>query len=176
MVAIFLADGFEEIEALTAVDLLRRVKIDVRTVGVGSKKVRGAHNIYVEADTLIEDLDFNSVDMFVLPGGMPGTNNLKDCTLLREELLKAKDKWICAICAAPLVLGDLGLLEGRKCTIYPGMEEYLIGGKPKKDSVVIDGNIVTSRGPGKAMDFALTLVDILTDKKTRTNLERNLVL
>lgn len=179
MVGIFLADGFEEIEALTVCDLLRRKRIDVRLVSIyKEKRVKGAHGIEVACDETIEDFSFEKSNMLVLPGGMPGTNNLQDCQMLTNEITKANEegKWICAICAAPKVLGSLGILKGKKCTIYPGMEEYLIGGKALKDEVVIDGNIITSRGPGKAMAFALKIVEVLTDIDTRKKLEKDLVL
>lgn len=179
MIGIFLAEGFEEVEALTVCDILRREKIDVKLVSVTDEAVvKGAHGILVAADETIEKFDFDSADMLVLPGGMPGTNNLQDTKKLTDEILKANDegKYIAAICAAPKVLGALGILKGKKCTIYPGMEDYLIGGKPKKDEVVLDGNIITSRGPGKAMAFALAIVEILKGKDIRKKLEKDLVL
>lgn len=179
MVGVFLAKGFEEVEALTVVDILRRGGVDVETVSISKdKEVAGTHKINVQADTTIDAFDFDSCTMIVLPGGMPGTNNLNQCQKLREQI-KAFDeaeKYVAAICAAPLVLGDLGLLEGKKCTIYPGMEDRLIGGKPKKDSVVQDGNIITSRGPGKAMTFALYLLETVKGKEVRDRIERNLVI
>lgn len=179
MVAVFLADGFEEIEALTVCDLLRRKSIDVELVSITDKNtVLGAHSICVNCDSTLDEFDFANADMLVLPGGMPGTNNLQNCKKLTEEILKANEanKWIAAICAAPKVLGSLGLLEGKKCTIYPGMEGYLTGGFAKTKSVVIDGNIITSRGPGKAMDFALAIVEILLGSKEKDKLEKDLVL
>ena len=120
--AIFLADGFEEIEALTVVDLLRRANIEISTVSImGRKNVTGSHNITVEADALLEETDFDSLDMLILPGGMPGTTNLADCKALTDKIKEfdEKDKMLCAICAAPTVFGKLGILKGKKACCFP---------------------------------------------------------
>lgn len=158
---IFLAEGFEEIEGLTVVDLLRRAKIDISMISVtGGRRVTGAHQITTEADLLFEDADFSDADMLVLPGGMPGTTNLMKHEGL-DRLLRdfsSRGKQLAAICAAPSVLGMKGILSGRNATCFPGMEEKLLGAHLKNDDVVVDGNITTSRGMGTAIDFSLSLI------------------
>ena len=179
MVYVHLAEGFEEIEALTAVDLMRRAEIDVQTVAVGDDKmVTGAHGIAVEADILQEEADYSAAEMLVLPGGMPGTTNLmKNETLGREiQNYVQIGRWVAAICAAPMVLGHLGVLEGRQATMYPGMEVHLGGAVPiHEQKVVKDGRIITSKGPGTAMDFALELVEAIKGKTAADELRGDLV-
>ncbi|MFT4146369.1 MAG: DJ-1/PfpI family protein [Mobilitalea sp.] len=168
-VCVFLANGFEEIEALTVVDLLRRVKIEVSTISISREQyVTGAHQIIVKADEVFEQVDFNKVDMLVLPGGMPGTKNL-DAHIGLEQLLnkfRIEGKRIATICAAPSVLGAKGLLEGKAATCYPGFEGVLKGATIKSEDVVVDGNIITSKGMGTAIDFSLELIKILLDEET----------
>lgn len=159
-VNVFLADGFEEIEALTVVDLLRRAGVTVTMVSVtGETLVHGAHGIDVRSDILFEEMD-KDVDLLVLPGGMPGTIHLKEHSgvtqILRE--FHEKEKMIAAICAAPTVLGGLGFLKGRKAVCYPSMEEGLTGAQALTDEVVTDGHITTSRGLGTAIPFSLELI------------------
>lgn len=164
MVYVFLADGFEEIEALTPVDILRRAGETVVTVGVTGKTVKGSHGITVEADRLIgETGDASDADMIVLPGGMPGAANLDASAEVENILLRAaeRDAYIAAICAAPMIPGKRGLLSGRDATCYPGFEKYLDGAKYYDASVVVDGNFITSDGMGSALDFALQLVALL---------------
>lgn len=167
MVYLFLAEGFEEIEALTVVDLLRRAQIDIKTVSItGAKKVTGSHNIAVEADTLFENEKFEQVDMLVLPGGMPGTKHLGEHDGL-VQLLKdnfKENKKIAAICAAPSVLGMNGLLEGKKATCYPGFEDKLVGAVYTGKGAEEDGNIITGKGMGTAIDFSLKIIEKLKDK------------
>lgn len=174
MVYLFLAEGFEEIEALTVVDLLRRVSIDIKTVSVsGEKMVSGAHGIAVNADISISDVNWSDANMLVLPGGMPGTKNLAACDVLMENVkgFAANGKYIAAICAAPaLTFGAAGLLNGKKATCYPGMESHMTGAQCSLDDVVVDGNIITSRGMGTAIAFALKIVELLTDKETADKL------
>lgn len=158
---IFLADGFEEIEGLTVVDILRRANIEIIMVSVtGDIFVCGSHRIMVKADTLFENTDFSNADMLILPGGMPGTKALAAHQgldrLLRE--FHAKGGKISAICAAPSVLGSKGLLKGKKAICYPGYENALSGATIQNDGVVADGNIITSKGMGTAIDFALAIV------------------
>lgn len=172
-VFLFLADGFEEIEALTVVDLLRRVKVDTVMVSVsGKKKVTGSHGISVEADELFESVDFSDGVMAVLPGGMPGTLHLQEQEGLKKLLLRYNEekKYIAAICAAPSVLGSYHLLEGRHATCFPGFEEKLLGAKVMPDAVVIDGNIITSRGMGTSIAFGAALVSLLTTGETAAEL------
>jgi 4-methyl-5(b-hydroxyethyl)-thiazole monophosphate biosynthesis len=172
-VYVFLADGFEEIEGLTVVDMLRRVEIETVMVSItGTRKVVGAHKIAVEADGVFSDYTYEDGCMAVLPGGMPGTNYLMAHEGLREVLRSyAKDKkYLAAICAAPSVLGENGLLSGRHATCYPGFEEKLRDAKALKDAVVIDGNIITSRGMGTAISFAAALISVLKEEETATKL------
>lgn len=163
-VYVILADGFEEIEAVTVVDVLRRAKIDVTTVSISKhKEVVGAHSITIYADVLFNRESLKDGDMIVLPGGMPGTTNLGahvGLALIIKEYAE-KDKWLAAICAAPSVLGKMGLLKGKAATCYPGCEGDLLGARYGIDRVIVDGKIVTSRGPGTAIDFSLKLVEIL---------------
>lgn len=163
-VSIFLADGFEEVEALTVVDLLRRAGIRTDMVSVtGKKEVTGAHQISVKADVLFEETDFSDQDMLVLPGGMPGTLHLRDHEGL-NRLLKQfyeEGRFVAAICAAPSVLGGLGFLEGRKACCYPSFEEKLTGAEVVFSPVVRDGNVITSRGLGTAIAFAKELIAAL---------------
>ena len=163
-VCVFLADGFEEVEGLTVVDLLRRAGVEVVTVSIMKKKqIEGAHGIQVLADTLFEDMDYSRVDMLVLPGGMPGTKHLKDSEKLAELLTEwnGDSKKLAAICAAPSVLGELGFLQGKKAVCYPGFERSLHGAVIGKNPVETDGHITTSKGPGTAMEFALRLIELL---------------
>ena len=161
-VLLFLADGFEEVEALTVVDLMRRADIDIKTVSISdSKKVIGRSRIAVEADIMQKDADFEGAEMLVLPGGQPGTTYLSRDKHLGKELKKfsAEGKKIAAICAAPTVFGGLGLLDRRRATCYPGCETMLGGAQVVLDEeVVVDDNITTSRGAGTAIPFALELI------------------
>lgn len=168
MVYVHLADGFEEIEALTVVDVLRRAEIPVKIVSVtGEKIVRGAHDVKVEADLLFEEADYENAEMIVLPGGLPGTTNLgkHDGLVGNIQAFAAEGKWLAAICAAPSILGQLSLLKGRNATCYPGLEEKMIGVNYSEERVVQDGKFITSRGPGTSIDFALKLVEALKDSK-----------
>lgn len=172
-VYVFLADGFEEIEALTVVDMLRRVKVETVTVSVGGKKqVCGSHKILVEADVLFEEADFSDGVMAVLPGGMPGTLNLQAHEGVKRVILSyaGQSKYIAAICAAPSVLGEYGILKGRRATCYPGFEDKLTGAEVRKDAVVVDGNVVTSRGMGTAIEFGAALASLLTSEETAAQL------
>lgn len=168
-VYIFLAEGFEEIEALTVVDLLRRATIEISMVSVtGRLEVKGAHSISVLADILFADANFDDADLLVLPGGLPGTAHLMEHEgldrLLRE--FHTKKKYIAAICAAPSVLGSKGILEGKRATSYPGFEGKLTNSIIMDQDVVEDGNVITSRGLGTAIDFSLSLISKLIDKDT----------
>ncbi len=164
MVYIHLATGFEEVEALTACDLLRRAGIETALVSVtGEKMVSGAHGIAVQADLLFAQADYEDCEMIVLPGGLPGAYGLRDHEGLRTQIRRfaAEDRPLGAICAAPLVLADCGVLQGRRATIYPGMEAELKDAVAVDATVVRDGNIITSQGPATAMRFALALIDLL---------------
>ncbi len=175
---IFLADGFEEIEALTVVDILRRDNIVIKTVSIsGKKEVKGAHGIPVTADKLLKEVDINEAALLVLPGGMPGTLNLKECEPLMEMVKQFVDtnRRIAAICAAPTILGNIGALKGKRACCYPGMENQLEGADVSFDEVVTDGNITTSRGMGTAIPFALELVRIFDSETEAGALKRKIV-
>ena len=161
-VYVFLANGFEEIEALATVDVLRRAGVKVTTVSLTMEtKVTGAHGIPVEADAMFADCDYTIADMMVLPGGRPGAANMVRhsglCALVQAQSLA--DRWLAAICAAPLVLGNRGLLQGKKATCYPGFETYLQGAEYTAALVEKDGNIITGKGPGAATEFAFAIVE-----------------
>jgi 4-methyl-5(b-hydroxyethyl)-thiazole monophosphate biosynthesis len=166
-VFIFLADGLEETEAIAVIDILRRGELDVTTVSItGNNVVTGAHLIPIVADKLFSEVDFSNGAMLVLPGGMPGTNHLNAHNGLKTLLQQyaAEGKKIAAICAAPLVLGSLGLLQNKKATVYPGFEDTLQGATVVELPVVKDGNIITGRGPGFVLNFGLTIVEELQGK------------
>lgn len=164
MIYVHLAEGFEEIEALTLVDVLRRADLPVKTVSIEKTlDVVGKSGISVKADILFSEGDYKGCEMIILPGGQPGTSNLMN----NEDLLKKieefhrEDKYLAAICAAPMILGELGILAGKKATIYPGMESHLKQGEYKDNPVVVDGKIITSQGPATAMAFGLEIVGIM---------------
>ena len=162
-IALFLADGFEEIEALTTVDMCRRAGINITTVSVmDSLDVMGSHNIPVRADMLFDDVDFESCEMLVLPGGGVGTENLEGCEKLISLLKKAdsEKKYISAICAAPRIPGRLGMLNGKKACCYPGNEKFLQGAMIVSDScrAVTDGRFITGRGMGASIEFASEII------------------
>lgn len=177
-ISIFLAEGFEEVEALTVADYLRRAEVDVNLVSItGDLYVKGAHEIIVKADTLFEDADKN-VDMLVLPGGMPGTLYLKDHEGLGELLIKynEENKKIAAICAAPTVFGYNGFLKDKNAVCYPGMEDELNCKHVPDDKVVTDGHITTSKGPGTAVLFALRLIEILKGEEMENKIRKSIIL
>jgi 4-methyl-5(b-hydroxyethyl)-thiazole monophosphate biosynthesis len=165
---VHLAQGFEEIEAVTIIDVLRRSGMDVITISVSDDLlVTGSHNISVKADMLFKHADYRQAEMIVLPGGMPGARNLSGHEGLNAQIRKFFDegRLIGAICAAPMVLGKLGILKGKKVVCYPGFEEYLSGAIVRQDPVMVDGNIVTGRGPGVAMHFAYEIVRLLENEQ-----------
>lgn len=163
MIYVFLAQGFEETEYIATVDVLMRGGATVTTVAVDELEVTGTHGITIKADCVMEDADFSDGEMFVLPGGMPGTNNLMDCKELTDLLKDAysKGKYIGAICAAPKILGSLGFLKGKDATCYPGFEEFLEGANVVDASVAHTDNIITANGMGSAIDFGLKLLEVL---------------
>jgi 4-methyl-5(b-hydroxyethyl)-thiazole monophosphate biosynthesis len=169
-VYMFMADGFEDVEALIPVDVLRRGGVDVQTVSImGSFWVESAHGVTLQADMMFDEVDFKDADLLMLPGGMPGASNLYAHRGVREAVKDqaAKGKMIAAICAAPaVVLGQLGLLKGKKATCYPGMQEGLDGATYTADLVTVDGNITTGEGPAAAFPYAYSLLSQLTDQAT----------
>jgi 4-methyl-5(b-hydroxyethyl)-thiazole monophosphate biosynthesis len=173
---LFLADGFEEIEAITPIDILRRAEIDIETISISNKnEVIGAHKIKLLADKLFSETNFSECDILILPGGIPGTKNLEAHQGLKSLLEKHynQGKSIAAICAAPSILGGLGILNGKDATCYPGFEHTLIGAQLSKNNVVKSGKIITAKGAGTALEFSLKIVEelkgsSLADKITTT--------
>lgn len=164
----FLADGLEEVECLAAVDVLIRGGVSVKLISVSDKhEVTGSHGFRITADAVIGEVDLEQADMYFLPGGMPGTLHLGACERLCSALVKAESrgKRLAAICAAPSVLGGLGLLKGKKAVCYPGFEEKLLGAIHTSEGVVTDGNVTTARGLGYALDLGLELLSLLTDSE-----------
>lgn len=176
---VFFAEGFEEIEALTPVDVLRRagLKVELISVGVG-KLILGAHNVGVSCDDLFEDICFDDAEMLIFPGGMPGAENLSHHIGLRNLILdfNAKGKPIAAICAAPIVLGKLGLLKNKNVTCYPGFEHFLEGANPTGKLVEKDGNLITGKGPGAAMEFAFAILEHFCDKEKVAELKEGMII
>jgi len=161
---VLLATGFEEIEATGTIDVLRRGDIQTTTASItGNLEVVGAHNIYVRADTLFENINIDNYDAIVLPGGGPGSLMLKEHPAVRKAVTDFYNsgKLVAAICAAPRVFGDLGLLQGKKATCYPGIEPELKGAILTDAPAVTDGNIITGKGPGFVFDFALAILNYL---------------
>lgn len=174
---VFLATGFEIVECYAVVDILRRGKLDVVTVSItGDEKVTSSHGVTVVADALYENVDLSDAACLFLPGGMPGTLNLMAYKPLGEELKVAAEKEtiVSAICAAPSVLGQLGLLVGKTCTSYPGFEDKLIEADYRVCGVVKDGNVVTGRGMGVAVDMGLALLEVLVDAETAENVKKSI--
>ena len=177
MIAVLLADGFEEIEALTPVDMLRRAGLEVKTVGITSRIALGSHGIPVVCDLIPEEVRLGEVSTVIFPGGMPGSLNL-DASPFTDEIIKAvneNDGRIAAICAAPLVLGRRGLLNGRRATCYPGFEKELIGAECVDEGVVTDGNITTARGMGVSLAFAKELISLIVGKEKAEELGRGVM-
>ena len=158
---VFLANGFEDLEALSVIDIMRRAGLDVVTVSINDTNVvTSAHNVPMVADILLAEVDFTTQGYLILPGGMPGTTNLWECTTLCEQVKAHAEAGlpVAAICAAPLIFGRLGILEGKNATCYPGFEGELKGANCTAEGVVKAGNVITGKGPGLVMNFALALV------------------
>ncbi|MBQ8903577.1 MAG: DJ-1/PfpI family protein [Oscillospiraceae bacterium] len=177
MIYVFLANGFEETEAIAPIDILRRSELDVKTVGIGEEVVVSSHGIAVIPD--ITEVDFvpsDDIDMIVLPGGMPGTLNLEKSRTVQDaiDFCTKNDKYIAAICAAPSILGKKGLLQGRKAVCFPGFEEFLEGAEIPDESVVCDGKIITAKGAGVAVEFGLALSEILAGKPKAAKIKASL--
>ena len=167
MILVFLANGFEETEAIAPIDILRRNGQKVVTVGIGEEVITSSHGVTVATDTTeIDAVVSDEVDMIVLPGGMPGTLNLEKSRTVQDfiDYCAANGKYIGAICAAPSILGRKGLLKGKKATCFPGFEEFLDGAEFTGAPVEQDGNIITARGAGVALEFGLKLVEVLSGK------------
>ncbi len=169
----FLATGFEEIEALIPLDVMRRAGIDFTLVSLtGDLIVKGTHGVGIKADCLFEDVDFEDADLLLLPGGLPGATNLNEHEGLKNVLLSQneKKKMIGAICAAPLVLGGMGLLRGKQATCYPGFESYLLGAYYTHELVTVDGNITTGEGPAAALPYAFSLLSSLKGEEVSSSI------
>ena len=177
MVYLILGAGFEEAEAIVPCDLLRRAGVEVRLAGIGGTDIPGSHGIPVHADCAAETVDLTQADMLILPGGLGGVRSIRGCEpVLRaaREMAQA-GKWVAAICAAPTVLAELGLLEGRRATCYPGFEDRCTGAQMVDADVVTDGAITTGRALGAAIPFALELVRLLTDEQTAARTAEEIV-
>lgn len=177
-ICIPLAEGFEEIEAVTLIDVLRRARFNVKTCGVQNLNVCGSHKITLEADITLEEALRSTWDLVVLPGGMPGAANLRDNEKIGKLLEKAAGSggYIGAICAAPMALARFGFLKGRKATSYPDFAEQLPGAEYSEDRVVFDGKILTSRGPGTAMEFALAITELLAGPSQADALKKQMLI
>lgn len=179
MTYMFLAQGFEEIEAIAVIDILRRAGVDLTTISVSDDKlVTGAHNIPIQADALFSDIDFTKAELLILPGGMPGTTNLGEhqelLQLLRDQ--NRRGTKIAAICAAPSILGKMHMLRNQQAVCYPGFEQFLDEAFVGKEPVVVSGNITTAKGPGFAMEFGLKLVELLKGEQEAETVAKGMLL
>lgn len=175
---IFLAPGYEEVEMLTVVDMLRRAEIQIDMISItDTLEVTSSHNVTIKADHLFADADFGSTDMLILPGGMPGTTNLLAFKPLTDKLIEFNDsgKYVAAVCAAPSVLGALGILNNKKATCYPGFEEKLTGAEYTKQPVVTDGNVITSRGMGTCIEFAGAIITVLLNADKAEDIKTKII-
>lgn len=178
-IMVFLADGFEEVEALTVVDYLRRVDIEVDMVSITEERnVKGAHGIEVVADKLLKNLETENYEGLVIPGGLPGATNLRDSKEVIEIVkdFNREEKLVAAICAGPMVLQKAGIVAGKNFTCYPGVEEEIKDGIYRDSSVVVDGNIITAKGPAFAVDFSLIIVEYLLGKEKKDELGKDILL
>ncbi len=176
MIYLFLADGFEEVEALAPLDMLRRVGVEVLTVGIGGRVIKGAHNIAVTADLSESDVDFDQMDGIILPGGMPGTKNLEASPLVQSvvDFCYRQKRMMAAICAAPSILGKKGLLNGKSATCFPGFESFCEGATIESVAVVTHDHIITARGAGCALAFGSAIITYLMDERTAEKLLRDM--
>ena len=172
MIYVFLANGFEEVEAICPVDIMRRAGLSVTTVGIGGSQITGSHGITVCADISEDKLNISDAEMIFLPGGMPGTLNLAASPIVKSAIEYAveNDIYISAICAAPSILGEMGILKGKEAICYPGFEDKLLDAKISKKRVVKDGKIITAAGMGVATDMGLCIVEALVSKETAEKL------
>lgn len=179
MVYMFLANGFEEIEALYTVDVLRRAGVEIKTVGVSDKIAMGSHNIPVICDIYKDELDENAdFDMIILPGGLPGATNLDSDKTVDKfiSLANERGKFICAICASPFILGKRGLLNGRRATCFPGFEKELIGATVTDTGCVRDGNIITAKAMGASHEFAIEILSAIKGEAEATRIKKSFYL
>ncbi len=179
MIYVHFAEGTEEIEFVTIIDLLRRSSLDAVSVSItGKTKVTGAHGIIIETDTTFEEANYDDCDMIVLPGGMPGTLHMAEHSGLTDMIksFNEKGRSLAAICAAPMVFAGCGILSGKKAVIYPGMEEYLGDAEVSDKRVQTDGNIITSQGPGTAMEFALEIIRTVKGSAASDEIKKELLM
>lgn len=177
MFYMFFADGFEEVEAIAALDVIRRAGIEIESVGIGSKEIKGAHNITVICDKTEEEISVSDkLYGIILPGGMPGTKNLQNNKTVNDyiDYCNENSLYICAICAAPMILGQKGLLNGKKATCFPGFEEYLEGAVIGNEYVCADGKIITAKGMGSAVNFGLEIVSAIKGVNVASELKATL--
>lgn len=177
MIYVFLANGFEEIEALAPVDILRRAKADVKTVGVTGREVTSSRGVVVKADISADEIVLNDdLEMIVLPGGMPGTLNLESSDKVQSavDFCADNDRYIAAICAAPSILGHKGLLKGKTATSFPKFNGDLEGANVVDDLVAVDGKIITAKGAGASIEFGLTLAQLIVSKETSDNIKASM--
>ncbi|GHU80631.1 thiazole biosynthesis protein ThiJ [Clostridia bacterium] len=167
MIYVFFAHGFEEIEAVTPVDILRRAELEVQTVGIGAKTITGSHGITIHCDISDKEASPKNLEMIVLPGGLPGTLNLEKSKIVQSFIdhVVENDIWLGAICAAPSILGHKGVLKGKKVTCFPGYEDELEGAEVTGERVVRDGKLITGKGAGASKEFALKLVECLLGRE-----------
>ena len=177
MIYMFLANGLEEIEALAPLDLMRRAGLSVTTVGVGATEIVGAHDITIKADMADTDFCDPAPEMIFLPGGMPGTLNLGASEIVKKTIVNAHETgaYLAAICAAPSILGDMGLLHGKEAICYPGFEDRLVGATVSKNRVVLDGKILTAAGMGVAIDMGLKIVEIFCGEQAARDLRHAVI-
>lgn len=177
-IAVFFAEGYEEIEALTVVDVCRRAGIEVQMVSVsGNETVSGSHGIGVRMDAGFDEVDFDSLDMLVLPGGMQGTKGLEahEGLMAQVDAFDQAGRYLAAICAAPSILGHRGILQGRRAGCYPGWEQHLTGARVSMDEATVDGHVITGRGMGCAIAFSLAIVSELLGEEQADKIEESIV-
>jgi protein deglycase len=178
-ITVHLAEGFEEIEAITIIDVLRRAGLDVTIVSVtGNRMVKGSHNIEVKADLLFEEVDYSNGKMIVLPGGMPGSKNLNEHEGLKSQIIEyhKNGKYLAAICTAPIVFGSLGILKGKNAVCYPGSEALLMGAKVLGVPYIVDDMIITGRGVGAALQFSLEIVRMMKGEDWAIRLRKTMLI
>lgn len=177
MLYMFFADGFEEVEAIAALDVIRRAKIEIESVGIGSKQITGSHNISIICDKTEDEINVSDkLEGIILPGGMPGTKNLQNNSTVNTfiDYCTEKGLYLCAICAAPMILGCKGLLNGKEATCFPGFEEFLEGAVLSDKYVCTDGNIITAKGMGSAVNFGLAIVSAIKGEDFSVELKASL--
>ena len=177
-IAVFFAEGYEEIEALTVVEICRRAGVEVQMVSVsGAKVVNSSHGVGVQMDMSFEEVNFDSLDMIVLPGGMPGTKNLEahEGLMAQVDAFDRAGRYLAAICAAPSILGHRGILQGRKAGCYPGWEQHLTGAEVSMDDATVDGHVITGRGMGCAIPFSLAIVAQLLGQEQADKVAESIV-